>query len=113
MTMTGQNVSIYKGDDKILVVTVKDSSGNIEDISGTTVNYVVYKFTIGNIVITKTTSSGISLTDPTSGIFEITLIPSDTENLLGYYLHECELTDTFGKVSTIFTGKFTVIDSKA
>lgn len=113
MTIPGQNVEVYKGDTKTLVIDIKDTNSTIVDITGVAVNYVVYKGTSGTVVITKTTISGVSITDPSNGIFEIYLLPVDTENLLGYYLHECEITDTSNNVSTVFTGKFTIIDSKA
>ncbi len=113
MTVTGQNIDIYKGDTKIVVVDVLDSSSIPVDITNCIINYVVYRMTPGTVVLNKTTSSGIAMTIPANGIFEISLDPIDTENLLGYYLHECELTDIAGNISTIFTGKFTVFDSKA
>ena len=112
MTITGQNMTMYRGDTKKLVVTVTDESGAYPDISGSDFNWVVYKRTPGNIVLSKVTPSGISIINPL-GVIEITLDPEDTENLLGLYLHECEITDTLGNISTIFTGSFTVIDSKA
>lgn len=113
MTATGQNVTMISGDDKVLTVTVVDEDNLPWNLTGCSVNYVVYKGGTGVIIITKTTTSGISLTNPVNGIMEISLIPSDTEDYTGYYLHECEITDTQGRISTIFTGKFTINDSKA
>ncbi len=113
MTATGQNLEMYKGDSKLLVITSTDDSNNPLDLSGCTLNYVIYRTTPSTIVVTKTTTSGIAITDPTGGIFEITLYPADTEGLLGFYQHECELTDLSNNISTLFTGKVQIFDSKA
>lgn len=111
MTRTGQNVEIYKGDDRTLEVTIYDAYGNISDLYGASCNWVVYKITQGTIVISKSSPSQITLS---SGIAFIPLVPADTENLFpGNYLHEGEITDNYGHVTTAFTGKFTILDSKA
>lgn len=104
MTATGQNFEMYQGDDKILRVTVLDDDDNAVDITGTTIAWGIYRRTQGNIVLNKNTSSGISLTAPGSGIFEINLIRANTLSLQGRYLHEAEMTDLNGNHSTLFTG---------
>lgn len=115
MTAKGQNLEMFQGDDKIIRVTTLDTDGNAVDISGCTIRWVWYKRSPYNLVMNKTTISGggVELTDPTSGIFEITLVPDDTESLLGDYNHECELTDLNDKISTIMVGTVKVLISKA
>jgi hypothetical protein len=112
MTYTGQNLELYRGKDRVIEVAVKDGYGACLNITGSDFTWVVYKPTIGTIVLSKTTISGIELTIPASGIMEITLIPEDTVSLLGQYNHECEITTPSGKQDTIFTGYFKIIDSK-
>lgn len=112
MTFTGQNLELYQGKDRTIEVTVYDGVGNLLNISGSSFTWVVYRPTPGSIVLTKTTISGISLTVPVSGLMEITLIPEDTQNLLGQYNHEGEITTSTGKQDTIFTGYFKIIASK-
>jgi hypothetical protein len=112
MTYTGQNLEIYQGKDRVIDVIVYDGYGVPLDITGSTFNWVVYRPTPGTIVLNKTTTSGISLTVPASGRMEITLDPADTQNLLGQYNHEGEITTPTGKQDTIFTGYFKVIASK-
>ena len=112
MTFTGQNLELYKGKDRIIEVIVEDGYGGRLDIDGSTFIYVVYKPTPGTIVLSKTTASGIILTVPASGVMEITLVPEDTQNLLGQYNHEGEITTPTGKQDVIFTGYFKVFDSK-
>ena len=113
MTYTGQNIEIYQGDTKYIDVTVDDGSGNYVNITGCAVAWVVYRPTSGDVVLSKTTVSGVSITDEAGGKFRITLYPVDTENLFGQYNHEGELTDPQSNVFTLFTGYFKVFGSKA
>ena len=114
MTATGQSFTIYQGDDKELYVTAyEEDYVTTLNITGCTLNWVVYKRYPENIVLTKTTASGITFTTPATGGFLITLVPEDTETLLGEYNHECELLDTNNHISTIMVGKMTVYKSKA
>jgi hypothetical protein len=112
MTYTGQNLEVYQGKDRIIEVTVYDGYGAPLNITGSDFTWVVYRPTPGNIVLTKTTTSGINLTVPASGLMEITLAPQDTINLLGQYNHEGEITTPTGAQDTIFTGYFKVYASK-
>ena len=112
MTYTGQYLELYRGKDRVIEVTVEDGFGAPLDITDYTITWVVYKPTTGTIVLTKTTSDGIVLTAPTDGVLEITLIPENTQNLLGQYNHEGEVTTPSGKQDVIFTGYFKIVDSK-
>jgi hypothetical protein len=113
MTATGQNFTMYQGDDRVLAVTVLDDSDNVVNITNTDIAWVMYKQTDETVVLQKTTSSGIQLTTPVSGIFEISLNPVDTENLKGHYLHEAELRDVEGRITTIMTGHVEIYRSLA
>ena|SRR4030065_80606 len=113
MTMTGQNAEVYQGDYRVLEVTVLDENDQPLDINGCDLTWVVYKLSTSVISLTKTIGSGIELTVPSGGIFEITIEPADTVNLLGNYNHECELTDSSSHPFTILTGYFKVIRSIA
>jgi hypothetical protein len=113
MTATGQNFTMYQGDTKIVDVTTYDEVGAVLNLTDGILNWVFYKRYPENIVLTKTTASGIALIDPTNGIFRMTLNPADTEGLLGEYNHECELTDTSNNISTLLVGKVSIYKSKA
>lgn len=113
MTATGQNFTIYQGDDKEIFVTTYDENDVILDITNCTLNWVVYRRYPENIVLTKITGSGITITDPTNGIFRVDFDPNDTLSLLGEYNHECELTDTNLNISTLLVGTMNVYKSKA
>ena len=112
MTYTVQNLELYQGKDRVIEVIVEDGFGALLDITDHDFTWVVYKPTTGVIVLTKTTSDGIVLTVPASGVMEITLIPDDTLSLLGQYNHEGEIETPTGKQDVIFTGYFKIIDSK-
>ena len=94
MTYTGQNITLYQGDTRTLVVTVYDLDDNITPIAGSSIKWVVYKRSGGAIHVSKTVGSGITITDGPNGIFEIALARDDTLSLLGRYNHECELKDS-------------------
>jgi hypothetical protein len=112
MTFTGQNLSIYQGKDKTIEVSIVDSSGLPVAISNYTFTWVVYKPETDNIILTKTSASGIIITDAANGVIEIDLKPSDTANLFGQYNHEGEITTPANKADVIFTGYFKVYGSK-
>lgn len=112
MTATGQNFSIYAGDTCAVTITVLDEDGDPKSIIGSTINWVAYHG--DTVYLTKTTSSGITLSDPANGEFEISFVPADTESMgIGAYTHEAEVTDSSGNVSTVTVGTMTVLRSKA
>lgn len=114
MTYTGQNVNIFQGDTRTVTVTVYDRNDNVTSIDGATaIKWVVYKRTTGIIYLSKSLGSGITISDGPNGVFEIELENADTLNLLGRYNHECELIDSSSNITTLFTGYFNIIESKA
>lgn len=112
MTYTGQNIEVYQGKDRIIEVNIYDSAGAPLDISGCTFTWVLYKSTPYALLLTKTNADGIAITDAANGVIQITLVPADTQDLLGDYKHEGEITTPLAKQDTIFTGYFKVYASK-
>ena len=106
MTIVGQNYTMFSGDSKVITVTVTDADGAAVNLTGATISYVI--FDDGSATITKTVGSGITVTDAAAGTFTITLAASDTASLAGAYYHECQVTDSSGNISTIFTGTVTM-----
>ncbi len=114
MTKVDQDTTIYIGDTINLVITVRDDAEVAIDITGATVAWNLYDERIGSSLIAKTTSSGITLTTPLSGIFTIALSAADTAALSeGVFYHEAEVTDASSNVSTVTTGHITVLVSRA
>lgn len=105
MTEINQDFVLYQGDTKILRVEVFDTEGNPKNIAGASILWGMYVFTQPQIVLTKSTSGGITITDAINGIFEVQIDSADSLDLEpDFYGHEAEVTDIAGNVSTIFTG---------
>lgn len=101
MTTVNQNFNIYAGNTKKIIVTVKDDNDVALNLTNSSIKW-------GYSDVLKTTSSGISLSNPTGGEFTITLNPTDTQNKNGTFTHSCELTDAIGNVTTILIGSITI-----
>jgi hypothetical protein len=98
-----KNLRLTSGDTKTIRVETGD------DLSGTSVDYAVADERAGSEQFRKESGgSGIAIVDAASGIFEIYLDPSDTQDLRGGYWHEAEYEDGDGDVTTVFTGRFVV-----
>lgn len=113
MTAVGQDFVMRQGDNKLVHITVIDEGGQVVNLTGSTVNWVMYRRNPDNPILQKTTASGISLTLPVSGLLTIALLPVDTQDLLGRFYHECEVTDASNNISTVTEGVVTIYKSKA
>jgi hypothetical protein len=107
MTTENQDVSIVQGDSVTLTVTVT-SGGVAKNLTSATIKWSCARSADGSAALSKTTSSGITITNAAGGIFQVALSKTDTAALLGYYYHEAEVTDAGGNVSTVMTGHLTV-----
>jgi hypothetical protein len=84
-----QNFSMFRGEDKILQVTLDP----VLDISTWTLAFTVRLTpqSAGDAVIEKTMIDGITLSDPTHGIFQVALADADTVGLqVGKYAFDCK-----------------------
>lgn len=98
------NFEMTAGDSKTLVVTVKDAEGVDVSITGATIKWHAARSFGKTASITKTTSSGIAITDGANGVFTVTLAGSVTESLVGNFYHEAEVTFSDGTVATVLFG---------
>ncbi|WEK53335.1 MAG: hypothetical protein P0Y55_12145 [Candidatus Cohnella colombiensis] len=111
-TVNYQNFEMFAGDSIQIEVAVTDK-GEAVYLTGTTIKWALKRSVLktANVAL-KTTASGIELTDPTDGKFQVTLNAIDTVSLKpGYYYHEAEITDASGNVSTIMTGTVAIVAS--
>lgn len=98
----------YTGEDKTLTITVYQSDGTTaQNITGWSLSYR-WKRSLSDAdseaVLTKTTSSGITLTTPGSGICTVTIADTDTDSLEARtYYHELKRTDA-GSETVLTTG---------
>jgi hypothetical protein len=97
------------GDDKSLRVSVTDADGAVVAITSATISWKVTRSLRSTAVLTKTTSSGISITSGSGGIFTISIDPADTASLTpGDYYHEAQVTFSGGDVGTVLKGIMTI-----
>lgn len=108
--MTQQNIEIYRGDNRTFLVAVKDGDGAVVDITGASIKFSVKEeISDTDYVIQKTVGSGITITGAANGIYEVYLVPADTQNIdVGVYEYDSELTTAAGNVYTLIRGEFTV-----
>ena len=87
----------FLGEDKDLEFVIYQEDGvTVQDITGWALEWVlrVEDDDTGAAVISKTTSSGIALTTPTSGVATVTIADTDTADLtVGTYRHALKRTD--------------------
>ena len=98
------NFTMTAGDTKQLVVTVKDADGDAVSITGSTIKWQCARSYGKASSISKTTTSGIQITDGANGVFTVTINPSDTNSLVGNFSHEAEITFSDGTISTVLFG---------
>lgn len=110
MTATGQNVSMFKGDNHTITVTVRDAAGAVKDLTGATVKWAMNNTPNGTPKLSKSTiTSGVAITDAPAGVCVVTIAQSDTISLApNTYYHELEVTDAAGTKATVMTGSFVI-----
>lgn len=107
-----QDVVMYQGDAIDLDFTVYQSDGvTPKDVTGATFTWKsARKLSSDAALVTKTTTSGITVPNPTNGLVKVALASADTAGLTGDYEHELSMTLS-GKPKTVATGKLTVLYS--
>lgn len=98
--------TIVEENDIVLVYTVVDQDNAAVNITGATIKWGIRRSLDHSVALTKTTSSGISITDASGGEFEVTISDTDTadlavDNELTNYYMEAVITDLNSKVYTI------------
>ncbi len=117
MAVQNATIEMFSGDTKRLNYTVKDGAGVVIDITGGTFRWGLSKLgkpvtagepsPQGSPLLTKTVSSGITLTAPTLGELRVDLDPADTADLKGSFYHELEMV-LAGVTSTIAFGQIDI-----
>ena len=102
--------SFYAGDKKLVTITVLDANDAAVNLTGAAIRWHAARSTEDETVLEKTTDSpaGIVITDPTAGVFVVTLDEADTDDLIGIYYHEAEI-EISSDISTVISGHFYVI----
>lgn len=107
--MASNSITLIRADDATYDVTIVDEDGEVVDITGFTIKFTVRENPLDSIgVISKTTSSGISLTDPTNGVCRITITSADSTIDPGRYIYDVEVTNLSGKKTTVIIDSFII-----
>ena len=118
MAVQNPTFDIFSGDTKRLNYTVKDVNGAVIDITTATFKWGLSKLpqdaaAVGNVepqgdaLLTKTLSSGITLTAPTLGQLRVDLDAADTTALKGEFYNELEMV-LAGATSTVAFGRIDI-----
>lgn len=112
MTEAAQNFEMVQGNDIDISIVVKDTAGNIKDITGSTVRFAVAPSRGDTVVFTKQTPTEITIPIGADGIFIVHIDPADTANLEeGVYVFEAETTDQSGNVVAVTLGRILLYKS--
>lgn len=108
-TKIGQNATMRSGDDLILKIAVTDAdAGGFKNLTGAAVIWRASRKIGSSALISKSVGSGITITDAVNGELEVELVPTDTEDLRGDFVHEAEVVDSLGKKATVTVGRLTI-----
>lgn len=102
------DISIRRGDDETLTVTITDAVDLPVDLTGATVRFTAKrsaKDPDDRAVLSRSTGSGINAPSPTNGVAVIT-IPKALTALLdpGTYDYDVQVTTAAGVTSTVVAG---------
>lgn len=112
MTEAAQNFEMVQGNDVDVAIVVRDEAGNLKDITNATVKFAMATDRAATPVLTKTTPTEITLSNPTNGEFTVKFDPADTTGLEeGVYVFEAETTDASGNVVAVTLGRILLYKS--
>lgn len=110
---TKENINVFRGDSKTIEKTLSDEDGVIVDLTGAELRFSVKidRFLLdADALISKDSivPDGITITDATGGKFKVDIDAADTGLEIRDFEYDIQLKDSGGKVTTIFTGVFTI-----
>lgn len=107
------NFALVNGDSRTLTVTVRDSTRTVVDLTGCTISFAIASTANQAAFTTLSIGSGITVSSPSTGVFVVTLSPSNTAALSGTpplhpWAYQCTITDASGNVTTALVGEIAV-----
>ena len=111
MADTGQDVTIYGGNDVAIDVTLFDATGAALDVTGATLEWGMAPKAGVDATLRKSTAGGsdeIDVTDAPGGLATVHVDAADTAALQGEYRHELRMIDAAGKITTLLTGTLVI-----
>lgn len=111
MAVENQDFTIYQGTSLEITGTVLDGEGAAQDITGYNVLWTLWDE--AGIYIHLEVGDGVTLTDPTNGVFTVTVPLEETKELYGDYEHEARAVDVQDQEDVVFVGTGTVRRSRS
>lgn len=109
-------VTLYRGDNRTLEVTVKDETGTVVNLTGASARFSIKKSKDDiSALVSKSTAqaSEILISNPAGGILAIFIVPNDTVvSLAGrglVFQYDVEVTLQNSKIFTVLQDTFTIL----
>lgn len=100
-----RNIEMYQGEDRTITVTVYNSTGALQDLTGYDIRYEAATAT----PIVKDIDAGTITLGGSTGVFSFTITREDTSALTvsgtQRYDHECRIESASGAEAVVFRGK--------
>lgn len=104
-------LSLIRGDDRTLTVTVVDDLGAAANLTGILGMWFTVKRhqtdTDLEAVIQKSLGSGVAVTDAAGGIATVTLTAANTASATGLHFWDVQVKTAAGLITTLATGSVT------
>lgn len=101
------DLEMFRGNTRVFTLTAR-RDGAAVDLTGGTVRFTlrVSAADADTLLLTKTVGAGVTLTDPTNGVMDVSIASSDTKNLYApqALIYDVELIESGGDVSTVDQG---------
>src|ERR1041385_2466267 len=110
MTIKGQNIETYQGNNINIIIDVDISETPDMDIETCTFTFAIYKQTTEQIALLKSSSDGITADNVTNEV-AISLSRANTRSLLGHYSHILKMLDTDDNEFTVSVGTIDILRS--
>jgi hypothetical protein len=99
--MSELSFEMHSGDSRIIQLVATDQDDNIVDLTGATIRWQAARSAYSKTpLLQKHVGSGVTITFPAAGVFEVQLLPADTDNLVGALYHESD-TANWGTITLL------------
>jgi len=102
-------ISMFRNDSAVIRCTITNSAGAPFNLNTATAKFTVRRKENEEILIEKHTGDGITFHDEPNGVLDVNINPVDTEDFIGKYVYDIEVTKT-GSVYTVVKGVFRVTE---
>ncbi|AMM45038.1 hypothetical protein SP15_235 [Bacillus phage SP-15] len=111
LMLTNQNMEVFSGDSRRVVVTVEDELGKPAHLEYATIEWTIrragrteFMHAVDELLYKSSRSGSIKIGTESYNQFEFNINSRETESLTGQYFHRAILTDPKGNRSTLFSG---------